>query len=137
MDPTSRLFLDSRLSNRWSIETFAGTKLFCWCPASYGWHWIRFDQNKKKNSKKKYIKTFHYFSRLYLYFPDFFQVWKIAGQIWRHFQEFKTRYKPCQLLWCPSNSLSRKGISLCNCLVCSLFWNQRVMIMHTTTPSQK
>ena len=29
-----------------------------------------------------------------LYFPAFFQVWKIAGQITRLFQEFKTLYKP-------------------------------------------
>ena len=29
-----------------------------------------------------------------LYFPAFFQVWKIAGQIPRLFQEFKTLYKP-------------------------------------------
>ena len=35
------------------------------------------------------------FSRLYLYFPDFFQVWKIAEQISRLFQEFKTLYKLC------------------------------------------
>ena len=30
------------------------------------------------------------FSRLHLYFPDFFQVWKIAGQILRLFL-----YEPC------------------------------------------
>ena len=29
-----------------------------------------------KNKKK--IQTFYHFSRLYLYFRDFFQVWKIA-----------------------------------------------------------
>ena len=63
---------------------------------------IRFDQNEyfKDTSKalvvalkkkKKKLKTFYYFSRLYLHFPDFFQVWKIAGQISRLFQEFKTQ----------------------------------------------
>ena len=36
------------------------------------------------------IQTSYYFSKLYLYFQDFFQVWKIAGQISRLFQEFKT-----------------------------------------------
>ena len=40
-------------------------------------------------------KKFTIFSRLYLYFPDFFQVQKIAGQISRLFQEFKTLYRPC------------------------------------------
>ena len=36
------------------------------------------------------------FPRLYLYFPDFFQVWEIARQIWSLFQEFKTLYEPCK-----------------------------------------
>ena len=40
--------------------------------------------------------TFYHFPRLYLYFPDFFQVWEIAGQIWSLFQEFKTLYEPCK-----------------------------------------
>ena len=40
--------------------------------------------------QKKKLKTFC------LYFPDFFQVWKIAGQISRLFQEFKTLYETCQ-----------------------------------------
>ena len=30
----------------------------------------------------------------YLHFPDFFQVWKISGQISRPFQGFKTLYEP-------------------------------------------
>ena len=29
--------------------------------------------------QKEKLKTFYHFSRLYLFFPDFFQVWKIAG----------------------------------------------------------
>ena len=33
--------------------------------------------NVEIESKKK-IQTFYHFSRLYLYFRDFFQVWKIA-----------------------------------------------------------
>ena len=37
---------------------------------------------------------FDHFSRLYLHFPDFFQVWTIAGQISRLSQEFKTLYEP-------------------------------------------
>ena len=36
-------------------------------------------------------------SRFYFYFPDFFQVWKIAGQISRLFQEVKTLYEPCTI----------------------------------------
>jgi len=62
---------------------------------------IRFDQQeinftceallfKKKKKEKKRIFTL--FSNLY--FPDFFRVWKIAGQIPRLFQELKTLYKP-------------------------------------------
>ena len=46
----------------------------------------------KKKTKKN--QTFYHFSRLYLYFRDFFQGWKIALQISRRFQEFKTLYKP-------------------------------------------
>ena len=37
------------------------------------------------------FQTFYHFSKLYLSFPDFTQVWKIAWQISRLFQEFKTR----------------------------------------------
>ena len=49
--------------------------------------WIRFDQHKKKSTCKALIVTFKktqefltFFSRLYLYFPHFFQVRKIVGQ---------------------------------------------------------
>ena len=54
--------------------------------------------NRKKISLVKQLlqlekKIFTIFSRLY--FPDFFQVQKIAGQISRLFQEFKTLYEPC------------------------------------------
>ena len=41
---------------------------------------------------KKNTQLFTTFSR-HLYFADFFQVWKIAGQISRLFQEFKTLYE--------------------------------------------
>ena len=44
----------------------------------------------KKKKEKKIIFTL--FPNLYS--PAFFQVWKIAGQITRLFQEFKTLYKP-------------------------------------------
>ena len=37
---------------------------------------------------------FPFFSTLPL-LPDFFQVWKIAGQISRLFQKLKTLYEPC------------------------------------------
>ena len=36
------------------------------------------------------------FQDISIYFADFFQVWKIAGQISRLFQEFKTLYEPCK-----------------------------------------
>ena len=47
-------------------------------------------------SFEKKLETFYhsFFSRLYLFFPDFLQVWKIAGQISRLFQEFKTLDEP-------------------------------------------
>ena len=38
-------------------------------------------------SFEKKLKTFYYF-------PDFFQLWKVAGQISRLFQEFMTLYEP-------------------------------------------
>ena len=53
--------------------------------------WLRSDQNKTKFTNKAHavalqkekLQTFYHFSRLCLCFPDFFQVWKIAGQISR------------------------------------------------------
>ena len=48
----------------------------------------------------KKLKTFYHFSRFYLHFLDFFQFWKIAGQISRLFQEFKRLplyYLPLQI----------------------------------------
>ena len=67
----------------------------------YGRDWIRFDQNKIKFplqttccTYENKLKTFHHFSRLCLHSPDFFQVWKIAGQISMLSQEFKTKYEP-------------------------------------------
>ena len=81
----------------WSKNT--GTKLFPWCVGK-----IEEDlTNTKKNftslwstccSFQKNSRLFTIFSRLYLYFPDFFQVWKIARPISRIFQEFKTLYEP-------------------------------------------
>ena len=81
----------------------AGTKLLSWCGAN-----IRARLNKiwpKRNKftykalsvalDKKNVRLFTIFPTLYLYFPDFFQVWKIAEQISRLSQEFKTQYEPC------------------------------------------
>ena len=44
--------------------------------------------------KKKTQDFLSFFSRRYLYFPDFFHVWKVAEQISRLFQEFKTLCEP-------------------------------------------
>ena len=62
---------------------------------------IRFDQQEKNSTgeallfqKKKKEKKIIFTLFPNLYFPAFFQVWKIAGQIPRLFQEFKTLYKP-------------------------------------------
>ena len=43
---------------------------------------------------KKNQDFYNFFSTRYLYFTNFFQVWKIAGQISRLFQQFKTLYEP-------------------------------------------
>ena len=45
-------------------------------------------------AKKKKTLLKYYFCALFLYFQDFYQVWKIAGQISRLFQEFKTLFQP-------------------------------------------
>ena len=55
--------------------------------------------SRKKISLVKHLlqlsKNFlQFFSGLFLCFSDFFQVCKIAGQISRLFQEFKTLYEP-------------------------------------------
>ena len=56
--------------------------------------------SRKKISLAKHLlqlskKPFYnFFSGLFLSFSDFFQVWKIAGQISSLFQEFKTLYEP-------------------------------------------
>ena len=81
----------------------AGTKLLSWCGAN-----IRARLNKiwpKRNKftyealsvalDKKNVRVSTIFPTLYLYFPDFFQVWKIAEQISSLFHEFKTLYEPC------------------------------------------
>ena len=47
-------------------------------------------------SFKKKSRLFTIFSRLYLYFTEFFQFWKFAWQTSRLFQEFKTLYEPCK-----------------------------------------
>ena len=61
-------------------------------------------------SKQKILQTFYHFSKLYLSFPDFFQVWKIGLQISRLFQEFKTLYEPCLII---ITSQRRYGCFLC------------------------
>ena len=55
---------------------------------------IKYDQNEKKKKYKagwlelwKNSRLYH-FSRLDLYLPDFFQVWKMLGK-------FKTLYESC------------------------------------------
>ena len=49
--------------------------------------------NVEKENKKN--PDFLPFFKTLSLFRDFFQVWKIALQISKHFQEFKTLYKPC------------------------------------------
>ena len=89
--------------NRWALtETLkkVGTKLYKWCTANIQ---VRLNTIWPRQQEKNFIgealvafkKLFTIFSRLYLYFRDFFQVWRIAGQISRLFQEFKSLYEPC------------------------------------------
>ena len=72
-----------------------GTKLFSWVQVR-----LNKIQPKQKIFTHKalvvaYKKNFFpFFSTLPL-LPDFFQVWKIAGQISRLFQKLKTLYEPC------------------------------------------
>ena len=66
------------------------------------------EQNEKKQNKstKHGVCTgFYHFLRIYLYFPDIFQVWKIVEQISRLFQEFKTLHEP----WKQNNLLDSRA----------------------------
>ena len=58
------------------------------------------------------------FSRLNIQFPDFFHAWKIALQISRLFQEFKTLYEPHD--YCNSSGggglYRNKPVLFCQCL---------------------
>ena len=74
----------------WSIQALknTGKKLFHNVLQMYGRDWKRFDQNGKNFTYKalavalkKQLMTFYHVFRFYLYFLDFFQVWKIAAQI--------------------------------------------------------
>ena len=61
-------------------------------------HTVKIEPEQKHSFLiKHFLKTFFHFSRLYLYHPDFFHVWKIAEQISRFSQEFKTLYEPCKI----------------------------------------
>lgn len=91
-------FPGSRSSNRWSIETSknAGAKsFFMMCCKRYRRDWIRIYQNEKK---KTFIKHLLWLWKkrqdFFTIFPDFFQVWKTAGQISNLFQDFKILYEP-------------------------------------------
>ena len=69
---------------------------------THGQDWVRFDQNENNFTyqaldvalKKKKLKTFTTFPDLTYIFQTLSMPWKIAGQIWRLFQEFKTPYEP-------------------------------------------
>ena len=64
---------------------------------------IEYDLTKmKKNFTYKVLvvalektQDFLPFFQTYLHFPDFFQVWKTAGEISRLFQEFETLRETC------------------------------------------
>ena len=96
------LFPDSRLSHRWSMETFkknAETKLlFHDALQKYRRDWIRFDQNEKNStykalavSFKKKIKTFYHISRLYPHFPG-------MENYWANFKTFSRIQDPLRTL---------------------------------------
>ena len=52
---------------------------------------------------KKTQDFFTILCRLYVYFSDFFHVWKIAGQISWPFQEFKMLYEPYNIKFLQDN----------------------------------
>ena len=106
-----------RLSNRWSKKTLknAGTKLFSlpyvFVHCKYRVTLKKIWQNKKINiffgnvlvALKKTQDFFTILCRLYVYFSDFFHVWKIAGQISWPFQEFKMLYEPYNIKFLQGN----------------------------------
>ena len=51
-------------------------------------------KTKKNSLSKALVVALKKYSKLFTIFPDFLQVWKIAGQISKFFQEFKTLYEP-------------------------------------------
>ena len=112
----SFLFSYPRLSNRCSIETLPKLKeqrLFPWCAANVQVRLNKIGPLAHKKISLVVVKSTLYsnfkknqyflpvFSRLHLYFPDFFQVCKICPgkliprPISRHFQDLKTLYESC------------------------------------------
>ena len=57
-------------------------------------HTSEIEQDLSKLKKKFTYKALVALKKKIL-FRDFFHIWKIAGQLLRIFQEFKTLYKPC------------------------------------------
>ena len=103
--PDNNFFFQTKV--RWStkILRMQDQSFFHCTLQTYGLVWmnnIRAKRNKFTSKalvvtlKKKLTCIINHFSRLFLHFPDFFQVWKIAGQISWLFQKFKTLYEPCQ-----------------------------------------
>ena len=73
-----------------------------------------------KSSETSNARLFTIFPNWYLSFPDFVQVWKIALQISRLFQEFKTLHRPCVRLFfymrfCFCLEVFHFSVSFCFC----------------------
>ena len=70
--------------------------LYCKCTGEIGYDLTKTKQNSTYKPLVVAMKINSFFQTLSL-FPDFFKVWKIAGQISILFQEFKTLYDPCEM----------------------------------------
>ena len=133
-----------RLSNRWSKKTLknAGTKLFSlpyvFVHCKYRVTLKKIWQNKKINiffgnvlvALKKTQDFFTILCRLYVYFSDFFHVWKIAGQISWPFQEFKMLYEPYNIKFLQDNTFEDTHSVLHS--VCMALTQNKLMLLKSS-----
>ena len=116
-------FPDSRLSNRWSLDTLKNTKqsFVHDLLQTYRWDWIRFDQKEKKFTYTvvvvalKKVKAFNHF------FQTFSRSRKLPGK----FQDF---FKNSRLCANPACVKKCKGYSV-SCLILLLFKEWMYLIL--------
>ena len=84
------------LSNRWSTENLKKRRKKAFSMTCRR-DWIRFDKHEKLVKDMLYLskkEDFYHFFKTFPLFSSIFHVWKIAGQILRLFQQFKTLKEP-------------------------------------------